>query len=381
MPQSPPLSPDHSCRPRRLVLLLQDLRFGGTQRQTLELARRLNPARYQVEVWMLIAGDDLAPLARQWDIPLVWLSRQSRVNPLSLFSLWRRLRSTPIDVLMLLTVVPNIWGRILGRLARIPVIVGNCRGGTSPRDQRERWLWSLADGVICNSAAIKAYLSNYCRVPPAHLTMVHNGVDLEYFQPGAAPPPPNPAKVLSVARFVPEKDHATLIRAFALMVRDHPQAELWLVGEGPGKDAMQQLAARSLPPGTFRFLSGQVDLRPFLHQASLFVLSSVYEALPNVVLEAMAAGLPVVATRVGGLPELVVPGQTGWLVPPGDAAALAAAMGQALADSQTRQAFGRAAQQRVARSFSWPAMVRGYEAVLEGLIKGRCGEAGTLRAG
>jgi glycosyltransferase involved in cell wall biosynthesis len=100
------------------------------------------------------------------------------------------------------------------------------------------------------------------------------------------------------------------------------------------------------------------------------VLSSRYEALPNVVLEAMAAGLPVAATRVGGLPELVVPGRTGWLVPPGDAVALAAAMSQALGDADVREALGRTGREIAVADFSLEAMTRRYEQVLSNLLKG-----------
>ena len=100
----PLLSPFPTARPARLVLLLQDLKFGGTQRQTLELARRLDPAQFRVEVWVMTAGDDLAPLAREWSIPVVRLARQAVVGPLALMNLWRRLHRQPPDLLMLLTV-------------------------------------------------------------------------------------------------------------------------------------------------------------------------------------------------------------------------------------------------------------------------------------
>ena len=140
----------------RLVVLLQDLKFGGTQRQALELARRLDPTRFQVEVWLLAAGDELAPGARDRGIPVVWLGRQERVGPDGLGPVWRRLGHQPVDVLMPFTVVPNIWGRVLGRLARVPVIVGNCRGGGAPRRQHERLLWPLAHHIMCNSPALKA---------------------------------------------------------------------------------------------------------------------------------------------------------------------------------------------------------------------------------
>jgi glycosyltransferase involved in cell wall biosynthesis len=167
---------------------------------------------------------------------------------------------------------------------------------------------------------------------------------------------------------VPDKDHDTLLRAFALIIREHPDTELWLVGDGPLLPALRQQARGSLPRGSFRFIAPQPDLRPLLQQASLLALSSRTEAMPNVVLEAMAAGLPVAATAVGGLPEMVTPGRTGWLAPPGDAPALAAAVSRLLANPEEARALGRAGRQRVLQDFSLKTMAHRYETVLAGLL-------------
>ncbi len=354
--------------PARLVFLLQDLKFGGTQRQTLELARLLKGGRFRVEVWLLAGGDDLVPLARSFEVPLVWLSRREHPGPAALVQLWRRLRQGGVDLLALLTVVPNIWGRLLGRLARVPVIVGNCRGGAAPQRQQERWLWPLAHRIICNSAALQKTLMNHHGVPGHRLTVIPNGVDAAFYRPAAAEPG-GPPVLLCVARMVLEKDHDTLLRAFALATGTHPRAELWLVGEGPRLEAVQNLAQQLLPAGRVRVLPGQADLRPLFQRASVFVLSSVAEAMPNVVLEAMAAGLPVVATRVGGIPEMVVPGQTGWLTPPGEAAALAAALSQVLENAATRRRFGRAGRERVLGEFSLDSMGRRFETEFVRLLR------------
>lgn len=356
------------AQPVRAVFLLQDLEFGGTQRQTLELARRLNPARFQVEIWVLAAGDDFVPLARRYGIPVMRLGRRKRVGPLALGHLGRQLQNQNIDILMPLTVVPNIWGRILGRIARVPLIIGNCRGGGAPRGQFERRLWPLANHILCNSQAIKRVLTGSCGVPEARLTTILNGVDTEYFRPPAAPAA-GPPKVLSVARMVPEKDHDTLLAAFQRTAQAHPEAELLLVGEGARRAAVRDLARQLLPEDRVKLLPPREDLRPLLQQASFLVLSSQTEALPNVVLEAMAVGLPVVATRVGGVPELVQSGRTGWLVNPGDAPGLATAMNRALADPEARQAMGQAGRDRAVKHFSLEAMTRQYEEVLDRLLQ------------
>jgi glycosyltransferase involved in cell wall biosynthesis len=355
--------------PARLVFLLQDLKFGGTQRQTLELARRLDPARFQVEVWMLMAGDDLVPVARDWGIPLIWLARQNWVGPLSLLNLWRRLRRGSVDLLMLLTTVPNIWGKLLGRLARVPIIISNCRGGL-PNRQYEKWLWPLGDHIISNSLAEAHLLTGSYGIPSHRVTVILNGVDPEFFQPPRAGRSGSPV-ILSVGRLEPKKDQGTLIEAFRLVATEHPEAKLCLVGNGTLREHLLNLAARLGLAERVKILPGRTNLLPLFQETTVFALSSVMEGMPNVVLEAMATGLPVVATRVGGVPEVVSPGRTGWLVPPSDVPALAAAISQLLFAPETCQAFGQAGrEQALLKKFSLDAMVSSHEELFQELLTG-----------
>lgn len=363
--------PDRPASPARVVFLLQDLKFGGTQRQTLELARRLDREKFQVEVWLLMAGDDLAPVAVNWGIPLVWLSRRDWVGPAGLLQLWRRLRGTSIDLMMLLTAVPNIWGKLLGRLAGVPIIVSNCRGG-APQRQHEAWLWPLAHHIICNSPAEADTLTGSYGIPAERVTVILNGVDQEFCQ-SARGAPSGPPLILSVGRLEPAKDQKTLIEAFRLIAADHPEAQLRLVGNGALRETLISLVARYDLAGRVQVLPGRPDLRSLFQEAAVFALSSLEEGLPNVVLEAMVAGLPVVVTRVGGLPEVVRPGRTGWLVPPGDVPALAAALSHLLSDPETSQAFGRAGREQAVREFSLASMVRSHEEIFMNLVKRRGG--------
>ena len=133
--------------PIKTILLLQDLLHGGTQRHTLELAKRLDPARFDVRIWTLMAGGDFLPLAERYGLRVRTLSGAGRVTPAAILALWRELRRERPQVLMALTVVPNIWGRVLGRLAATPVVVANCRGGDDLWRQHEDLLKHLATTI------------------------------------------------------------------------------------------------------------------------------------------------------------------------------------------------------------------------------------------
>jgi glycosyltransferase involved in cell wall biosynthesis len=307
------------------------------------------------------SGDDFVPLALRWNLSLTWLGRSPFVGPDSLVRLGWNLKNRPVDLLLLLTGVPNIWGRLLGRLTKVPLIVGSWRGTGSPESNFEKWLWPLADHFSCNAAILKKMMTDRFPIPDDRITVIHNGVNLDYFRPAAGLLPGTKPVVLCIARFVPAKDHETLIAAFSQVASRHPEAELWLVGDGPRRQAIHRLATRRLPPRQLRLLPGQSDITSLLHQSSLLVLSSIQEGLPNVVLEAMAAGLPVVATDVGGLPEVVQQGETGWLVAPKDVPALADAISHLLAHDQVRTAFGQAGRKRAEQRFSLASMVSRHE--------------------
>ena len=313
----------------------------------------------------------MKPLAEKGNIPSVCLSNADRVGPESLINLWKKIKCSCIDILLLLTVVPNIWGRLLGRMAGVPVILATCRGGASPSRQHERWLWPLADHLLCNTSSLKIHLVEHCRLPESRITVIPNGVDTAFFRPPHCNATPGTKDILCVARFVPDKDHETLIAAFGLLAGKHSDLNLLLVGNGERKEELEQYALSRIPAGRFQFLPGQPDLRPLFDQSILLALSSCREALPNVVLEAMASGLPVVATAVGGLPDVIEQGRTGFLVPKQNPAAFAEAMETLLTDADRRAAFGEAGRKRVEANYSISAMVSSHEEIFCRLLNSK----------
>jgi len=346
--------------PKRLALVLQDLLFGGTQRHALELAKRLDRSRFTPEFWLLSGGADFAPEAQDAAIAIRWLSKSSTVTPSAIWTLKRELARSRPDILMPLTAVPNIWGRLFGRLAKVPVVLGTVRGGGAIARQHERILARLAHHHITNTRALKDALMALGR-PERAVTVIPNGVDTDFFSPDPEGVGPLRKAVLCVARFCEDKDHLTLLNAFAQVQRRIADAELWLVGDGPLQGRVERAAAHIADSGRIKFYSARPDLRPFYRQASVLALSSVREGLPNVILEAMASGLPVAATAVGGIPEVVEQGRTGFLSPSGDADALADNLIRLLSDEQTRLAMAASARGVAEKEYSMAAMVTRHE--------------------
>jgi len=370
--------------PKRLVLVLQDLLFGGTQRHAVELATRLDRGRFIPEFWLLSNGADFAPKLEHAGIEIRFLSKRRTVTLGALRALNRQLRRSRPDIVMPLTAVPNIWGRIFGRLAGTPLIIGTLRGGGNIKRQHERFLARLAHHHIANTRALKQSLLALGR-PEGSVSVIPNGVDTDFFCPDPEGVGPLRKVVLCVARFCEDKDHLTLLNAFARVLSRIPDAELWLVGDGPLQGRVERAAARiadveedagagsgagsgaghgadaGADPGRVKFYPSRPDLRPFYRQASVLALSSLREGMPNVVLEGMASGLPVAATAVGGIPEVVEHGRTGLLSPARDAATLAENLIRLLSDETARQAMAAEARSVTTREYSMIAMVARHE--------------------
>jgi glycosyltransferase involved in cell wall biosynthesis len=339
---------------------MEDLCFGGTQLQMLELARRLDRTRFVPSMLTLAGKTDMDDAARNAEIELGHLGAGRSVPRLFFLRLGRALKKTRPDILVPCTALPNIWGRIWGRAAGVPVIVGTCRGGGGPRRQHERLLWRLTEQIICNSEDLRGALQ-VAGVPASHLVCIPNGVDTLRFVPAELPPSARKPVILCVARLARDKDHLTLFRAFERIVQGMPQARLRIVGDGPERPALKAWAARYAAGENIDFFPGTADVRPHYDEARLFALASVREGQPNVLLEAMACGLPVCATAVGGIPALV--GNSALLSPAGDVRALAENCMRLLAEPRLGDALGRAGREGVERKFSFSRMVAAHEAL------------------
>lgn len=347
--------------PFRLVILLQDLEFGGTQRYAINLLKHLDRRLFSPELWILRGGIDMLPLARETGVRIAWLSGSKWISPWALIHLFLRLVWSRPQILYTLTVVPNIWGRLFGRIVGIPAIVSGWRNRVA--NQYESILWPLSNRIICNSRALKEFIIRKYSIDPKRIDVVPNGIDVGYFFPDHTQRKKEPT-VLYAGRLVEQKDPLNLLEAFRLTLKRVPSARLKIVGDGHLKNAIEQFIRSHSLGSSVSLLAGISDIRPMLRQAWVFALPSAYEGSPNVIIEAMATGLPVVATRVDGVPELVEEGKTGILVKAGDPQRLADALISLLTNETLRRSMGFKARERVLAHHVMDNMIQKTEQVL-----------------
>lgn len=267
----------------------------------------------------------------------------------------------------------GVLARVAARIARVPVIFTAHGWGFAPgvpaMQRLAVWVSEmltarLAAKIICVSHYDRRLAERYRLGGRDLLVTIHNGLDCEADR---AAPDRQPVDIVMTARFHRQKDQQTLVRAFALLNRS--DARLVFIGAGPELPACRALVRALGIEARVRFLGERRDIAALLAQAQIFALISRYEGLPISILEAMRAGLPVVASDVGGVCEALEHGVTGLLTPRGDVQAVAAALQTLLADPQLRRRMGEAGRQRFLRSFTLDRMVARTQALYQAVVE------------
>jgi glycosyltransferase involved in cell wall biosynthesis len=331
-----------------------------------ELMRRLDRREFEVHIACVHRGGALEARALEGAasikrFPLAGFGRPSAVQQVLAFARW--CRRIDAQVVHTCELYANILGLPGAALAGVRVRVGNRRELLTPDKSRahitaQRFAYKTAHAVVANSSAA----ANQLRlegVAAAKIHVIPNGVDCELF---AAPARVRPIqRLVTVANLRAEKGHDTLISAAALLFERHPELEICLIGDGPLRASLvRQVNLRGLR-SRVRFLGERPDVPEQLAAADLFVLPSRTEACPNGVLEAMASGLPIVASRVGGIPELIESGSDGILVPSDSPRDLADAINDLVERPDAAAALGRAARAKAEARFSFERMIESFE--------------------
>ncbi len=334
----------------------------------LRLLRGLDRDSFEPTVACLYGGDGaVAREIRALGIEVFDARMSHKADLLALLRLCRRMRRQRPAILHAYLFHANLLGRILGRLAGVPAVVCSERTMQTESEGRyrlNRWTVGLVDRVVAVSANVGDFCTHHIGLPADKVVVIPSGVDLPPEPPASRRQvraelgiPPEAPLLGVVSRLDPLKGIHFLLQALARI------ADAWLVvvGDGPQRDSLVALAAELDLIDRVHWAGQRRDVPRLLSAFDLYVQPSLHEGLPNAVLEAMAAGLPVVATAVGGTPELVVDGVTGLLVPPADPNALAWALASLLRDPDRRQCMGGAGRERVAEHFSVEQMVEKTE--------------------
>jgi glycosyltransferase involved in cell wall biosynthesis len=335
----------------------------------------------QVQICFLDEPGPISDLYRAAGCQPVHLCYHQR--PLS--HIWRDLSQLLISqsphIIHIFGTRANLLGRIAARrYSQASIICGQRSVGSSnwwPRYVEKgasRWV----DLYIANSQAGARWLSDQAHVPAAKIRAIHSGLDAAPFMQAAPRQirplltiPPHIPIIVSVGNLRKVKDQQTLIHAAHLLHQQGSNFHLLLVGDGQRRAALEQLSRDLHLADYITFMGRRADVSAILADADIKVLSSRSEGLPAAIMEAMAARLPVVATAVGGVPELVQDGITGLLVPPDDAPALADALAILLANPSLRQQYGRAGQQRILTHFNLADKVAELEKTYRQLVDSR----------
>ncbi len=354
----------------RVVHILHSFGTGGMEKGVATIVRNASEPFEHIIVCLSQSGETERLLPS--GTPVIELHKPPGNSPIFLFKFARKLRSLKPAI-----VHARNWGGtdgiIAARLAGIRTtiqgehgwLIDDPEGLNGKRLKMRRLFERWTTEYTSVSEHLERWLYEKVRVKKT-VTQIYNGVDTQLFCPGetglkirTALHIPKKALVIGiVGRLDPIKNHPTLFQAFNEVKRSCPEVRLLVVGDGPERSRLESLAGNGVI-----FLGNRLDVANILQALDVFVLPSLNEGISNTILEAMATGLPVVATRVGGNSELVEDGISGTLVPPGDVKAIALTLLQYLKNPDLRSSFGKRSRDRTLRDFSVENMVKGYETV------------------
>ncbi len=359
------------CSVRTVVQCINSLDLGGAERLALTIAQQLDRHTFRSVICCMEERGALADEAERAGIEVHALRMQHTGKWSAFHRLCDLLRATQPGVIHSHNFKPFYYAS-LARLRGAASAHVHTRHGAFTREHRFEWRYRLlrpwADSLVTVSEDGRRKLSHASGLPLGKISVLPNGVDTTRFQPttnktfertklGLLKDCP---AIANVARLSPEKDLPTLLRAFAILLRSCPNAELWIIGDGSERPMLASLSVELGIAAKTRFLGARNDVADILRAADVFALSSISEGLSVALIEAAASGLPIVATDVGGNREIIDPPNAGLVVPPRDPQALAEAMQRLLRDTPMRAALGVAARSRAIAHFSLQSMIDSY---------------------
>ena len=375
-----------SSVPIKIVHVLHSFEVGGLENGVVNLMNNLDGERYAHVVCCITRSGRLAGRLTRQNIQIIEMGKKEGSNfalPFRLARLFSKLRPQIVHT--------RNWGALDGIagawLAGVPTMVHSEHGLTmsevNQNNRRRllvrRALLSLVDHIVIVSGAQRPWLEQTIGIPRRKITRICNGVSLDRFSSGRSREKARADLHLqrtdfvigTVGRLDPIKDQGSLIRALSALAASYPHTRLLIAGSGPSRGELGELTSRLGLTDKVHFLGERDDIPGLLPSMDVFVLPSLSEGISNTILEAMASGLPVLATAVGGNTELIVDGETGILIPKQDLGALTRALEIYLNNPPLAVCHGKAGQLRAREHFSLAKMVSAYDFLYSSLALGK----------
>jgi glycosyltransferase involved in cell wall biosynthesis len=360
----------------RLLHIIDHLGSGGAQEALLSLVKYCDRRRFHVEVATLHGQGHYWESFRRLAVPLQSLSPHKYV-PLYLTRLFHLLRAGNFDLIHCHLTASNLIAKPLAALLGVSLIFNYDQNDMYRTQQKTRLRLDrlanlLTDHIIAVSASTRDFLIQQEGVPADKITIIYNGVDLERFQAAPDSPtratwrhtwglPENTPVIAGVGRLRQQKNFPLFLRVAREVLRAIPQAGFVIAGEGPGRPDLEKLARDLGIASQVHFLGYVNDMTELYAGVDMLLMTSLSEGTPLTVLEAMAMGVPVVATRVDGMAEVLEDGVDAYLVPPGDLGACARRICRLLQDQVLARQFSQAGQKKVRDHYSALSMTRQLE--------------------
>lgn len=368
--------------PRKILQIIPTLDQSGAEKQLALLAAGLPRDRFDVRVCALTRGGYYEEQLREAGVPVTVLGKRFKWDLTAFWRLYKLIKDFQPEIVQTWLFAGNCYGRVAARMAKTPHIVASERCVDSWKGAYQfaidRKLVEWTDVVVANSFAVKHFYESHVRLPGSKIRVIANAAslpeDLSLTDDSKAEllqqlgiPPGDPV-VGFVGRLWPQKRVQDLIWATDVLRISGWKIHLLIVGDGPRRPMLERFARTLELQEHVHFLGHREDVPALLSAMDLLVLPSKFEGMPNVALEAMQLGTPVVATRIAGMDEVVVDGVTGSLVDVGKPFALAKGIDHLLRDPERRKRFAEAAKDRVAQYFSVQRMVDAYVELYDELL-------------
>ncbi len=378
--------PAGGAEPCRILYLIDKMGLAGAQTHLLALASGLDRTRLAPAIACLMYEGEMAETVRAAGLPLNALGTERIYGLTALRSFWRlvrRLRRERPSIVQTYLSSATVFGSLAARVAGVPCLVttrrdrgfGDGRSMAWALARTNRW----ARRVVCVSRDVADIVTRRERIEPSKIAVIPNGIDLRRFSPRGRRAevrrelglPDRSPVVVTVGHITRVKGSDVLAAAAPRILEQVPEARFLVVGEGdaPQEDELRQQVHDLGLDRRFLLAGDRSNVPDLLEAADLFVLPSRSEGQPNALIEAMAMGLPCVATRVGGVPEIVTDGEEALLVPSEAPDALAAACVSVLESPALARRLGAAARARAHREHDLGSMVRRYERLYEKLLE------------